>query len=49
MPKILVSRLFSQLEYDLRLELVAGKNGIEKKIVTVSEVNRPGLSGGDGC
>lgn len=44
MPKILVSRLFSQLEYDLRLELVAGKNGIEKKIITVSEVNRPGLS-----
>lgn len=42
--KILVSRLLSQLEYDLRLELIAGKDGIEKKIVTVSEVNRPGLS-----
>lgn len=42
--KILVSRLLSQLEYDLRLELIAGKDGIEKKIITVSEVNRPGLS-----
>jgi len=42
--KMLISRLFSQLEYDLRLELIAGKNGIERKIITVSEVNRPGLS-----
>jgi len=42
--KILISRLFSQLEYDLRLNLVAGKNGIDKKHINVSEVNRPGLS-----
>jgi HPr kinase/phosphorylase len=42
--KILISRLFSQFEYDLRLKLIAGKNGIEKKFISVSEVNRPGLS-----
>jgi HPr kinase/phosphorylase len=42
--KILISRLFSQFEYDLRLKLIAGKNGIDKKLINVSEVNRPGLS-----
>lgn len=42
--KILVKRLFSQLEYDLRLSLVAGRKGLDKKIISVSEVNRPGLS-----
>lgn len=42
--KILISRLFSQLEYDLSLSLIAGKKGLDKKIITVSEVNRPGLS-----
>ncbi|HGJ64355.1 TPA: HPr(Ser) kinase/phosphatase [bacterium] len=42
--KILISRLFSQLEYDLRLKLIAGKAGLDKKIISVSEVNRPGLS-----
>jgi HPr kinase/phosphorylase len=42
--KILISRLFTQLEYDLKLSLIAGKKGLDKKIITVSEVNRPGLS-----
>jgi HPr kinase/phosphorylase len=45
MPKkILVSHLSSQLEYDLRLKLHAGEKGLARKVISVSEVNRPGLS-----
>ena len=45
MPKkILVSHLSSQLEYDQKLKLLAGEKGLASKMITVSEVNRPGLS-----
>ena len=41
---ITLSQLFKQLEYDLGLQLVAGSAGLDKKIITVAEVNRPGLA-----
>ena len=41
---ITLSQLFKQLEYDLGLKLVAGGAGLEKKIVAIAEVNRPGLA-----
>ena len=41
--EIVLRQLFRQLEYDLGLTLVAGRAGLDKKIVTVAEVNRPGL------
>ena len=41
---ITLSQLFKQLEFDLGLNLLAGGTGLEKKIVAVAEVNRPGLA-----
>ncbi len=41
---ITLGQLFRQLEYDLGLKLVAGGAGLDKKIVAVAEVNRPGLA-----
>ena len=42
--KITLRQLFKQLEYDLGLRLVAGHAGLDRKIVSVAEVNRPGLA-----
>jgi HPr kinase/phosphorylase len=42
--KITIHQLFKQLEYDLKLHLIAGDEGLDKKYVTVAEVNRPGLA-----
>jgi HPr kinase/phosphorylase len=42
--KITLRQLLVQLEYDLGLQLVAGGAGLDKKILTVAEVNRPGLA-----
>ena len=42
--KITLNQLFKQLEYDLGLRLVAGCAGLDKKVITVAEVNRPGLA-----
>jgi len=42
--KITLRQLFKQLEYDLGLRLVAGGAGLDKKILAVAEVNRPGLA-----
>ena len=41
---ITLHQLFKQLEYDLGLRLVAGSAGLDKKILAVAEVNRPGLA-----
>ncbi len=41
---ITLSQLFKQLEYDLGLKLMAGGAGLDKKVVAVAEVNRPGLA-----
>ncbi len=41
---ITLSQLFKQLEYDLGLKLIAGGAGLDKKVVAVAEVNRPGLA-----
>jgi len=42
--KITLRQLLIQLEYDLGLRLIAGGAGLDRKIVTVAEVNRPGLA-----
>jgi HPr kinase/phosphorylase len=42
--KITLRQLFKQLEYDLGLRLVAGHAGLDRKIISVAEVNRPGLA-----
>lgn len=42
--KITLRQLFKQLGYDLGLRLVAGRAGLDRKIVAVAEVNRPGLA-----
>ncbi|MBD3185050.1 HPr(Ser) kinase/phosphatase [Candidatus Poribacteria bacterium] len=42
--QITLLQLFRQLEYDLKLKLVAGAAGLDQKIVAVAEVNRPGLA-----
>jgi HPr kinase/phosphorylase len=42
--KITLRQLFVQLEYDLGLRLIAGGAGLDKKVLTVAEVNRPGLA-----
>lgn len=39
-----LKQLFVQMGYDLRLDLVAGEKGLDKKIISVAEVNRPGLA-----
>ena len=45
MPGNLTLRqLFKQLEYDLGLTLVAGSAGLDRKVIAVAEVNRPGLA-----
>ena len=45
MPEgITLSQLFKHLEYDLGLRLVAGHAGMDKKTITMAEVNRPGLA-----
>ncbi len=36
--------MFKQLEYDLGLKLIAGGAGLDKKTISVAEVNRPGLA-----
>ena len=41
---ITLSQLFRLLEYDLGLKLIAGGAGLDKKIIAVAEVNRPGLA-----
>jgi len=40
---ITLRQLFKQLEYDLGLRLIAGGTGLDKKVIAVAEVNRPGL------
>jgi HPr kinase/phosphorylase len=42
--EITLRQLFNQLEYDLGLQIVAGHAGLDKKMVAVAEVNRPGLA-----
>jgi HPr kinase/phosphorylase len=45
MPEnITLHQLFQQLEYDLGLQIIAGGAGLDKKVITVAEVNRPGLA-----
>ena len=39
-----LSQLFKRMGYDLRLRLISGGAGLEKKMITVAEVNRPGLA-----
>jgi len=41
---VTLRQLFKQLEYDLGLRLIAGGAGLDKKIIAVAEVNRPGLA-----
>ena len=41
---VTLRQLFKQLEYDLGLRLITGGAGLDKKIVAVAEVNRPGLA-----
>src|SRR6476620_8509062 len=40
---IKISRLLEDSDYDLRLELVAGRNGLERKISS-SRIQKPGLA-----
>lgn len=42
--KITIRHLYNKFEYDLKLKLIAGEAGIDRKIVSVAEVNRPGLA-----
>lgn len=42
-PSITVGELFKEQKTRLKIELVAGKNSLERKI-TLSDVNRPGLA-----
>jgi len=41
---ITLRQLLKQMEYDLGLKLIAGAGGLDKKIIAIAEVNRPGLS-----
>jgi len=41
---VTLRQLFKQLEYDLGLRLLAGSAGLDKKIIAIAEVNRPGLA-----
>ena len=41
---VTLRQLFKQLEYDLGLQLIAGSAGLDKKIIAIAEVNRPGLA-----
>lgn len=41
---VTLRQLFKQLEYDLGLRLIAGHAGLDNKVITVAEVNRPGLA-----
>lgn len=41
--KVSIRQLFNQLECELVLSIIAGKAGLDKKFVTIAEVNRPGL------
>ncbi len=41
---ITLSQLLKQMEYDLELRIIAGCEGLNKKVIAVAEVNRPGLA-----
>ena len=43
MSSIKVSRLLEDIDYDLRLRLVAGKGGLDRKISS-SRIQKPGLA-----
>lgn len=43
MTSIKISRLLEDSDYDLRLELIAGRNGLERKISS-SRIQKPGLA-----
>ena len=42
-PSIVISRLLEDLQYDLKLELIAGREGLERRISS-SRIQKPGLA-----